>query len=322
MNEYPAAELSNDSPNPEQLARHELESFVLNPGLEDLANIYGLTIEGKAVADRLAETQDLATKNWDFRRGAERQAVAWGEGDLGDPDSAVGQKIFAAANKLKMVESSKPQNQHPSLMVVLGGANRAPLDRLRYGLESVEDAGAVVYLGSSRLISDSEREKAKDYAPDAETEFDLGSGAIETLLGAKRAEGPEVYKLAEAGDEYKVRTFVYEKNGETRYAYACSTPQNIGERRATTYDNYDFLAEWAQLDEVPGASVVAVTTGFYVPAQHMPAVQELTLRHGVPVETIGHDAAYAGNVRRPSQLLQEAKSALDAATRLQDALSK
>ncbi len=63
-----------------------------------------------------------------------------------------------------------------------------------------------------------------------------------------------------------------------------------------------------------------MTTGFYTQGQGIPAVQELTLPYGTHVETIGHDAAYSGMVRKPSQLLQETKAAIDAAVRLQQKL--
>lgn len=298
-------------------ARDQLGQFVHSPALNEMTQLFGADGLPADRAERLTALQRVAATHWDFRKGAERQAVDWNDELLDQEGSEQWNTIFAAATKLNMVESSKPLNKHPDYLAILGGANKAPFDRLRYGLESVDDFNHVVYLGSSRPVSDAEREKAKDYAPDAQTEFDLGCGAFETLLGARVVQDINEVR---GGDTWRVRLYEFERDGETKSGFVLSTPQIIGERRATTYDNYKFFADRAELAANPNTSVVAVTTGFYVPGQHLPAVQELTLPYGAEVETIGHDAAYSGVTRKPSQLLQETKAAIDAAVRLQAVL--
>jgi hypothetical protein len=168
-------------------------------------------------------------------------------------------------------------------------------------------------------VSDAEREKAKDYAPTAQTEFDLGCGAFETLLGAKIVD--EVNEVRH-GDIWRMRLYEFEHSGVLKQGFVLSTPTTIEGRRATTYDNFRFFADRAEVADHPDTSVVSVTTGFYTAAQHLPGVQELTLPYGVNLETIGHDAAYSGVVRKPAQLLQETKAAVDAAVRLQSALAQ
>jgi hypothetical protein len=322
-NQFPSVEHNIGA----EMAQQQVEQFAHNPGLAQLTELYGLDITDMDTEQRLAAAQGVATTYWNYRRDAERQAASWATKD--DPLSIEGSEqwntVFSGARELGLVESSKPHNTRPDYLVVLGGANRAPLDRLRYGLESVEEAReAVVYLGSARRISDAEKIKAADYAPGAETEFDLGVGAIEETLKdpqfkLQRAEGPDAV-VAKDGQEWRMRTYYYEKDGKTRKAYVCSTPPEVDGHRATTYDNFRFFAQLAHLGEQPDTSVVAVTTGLYTAGQHLPAVQELTLPHGTTVETIGHDAAYAGMIRTPDKLVQETKAAIDAAIRLQEAL--
>lgn len=290
-----------------------LEAFANNSGLAEIASLFGVAELPSDIAERLTVLQSLAAEHWDFRKGAERQVINWDNELLDQPDSEQWRTVFSAADKLGLVQSTEPANKTPDFLVILGGANKAPLDRLHYGLEKTDDFGQVAYLGSSRPLSDAEREKAKDYAPDAQTEFDLGCGAFETLLGARVVD--EVIEVRN-GDTWGMRLYEFEHNGETKHGFVLSTPQIIGERRATTYDNYKFFADRAELAASPEASVVAVTTGFYTQGQGIPAVEELTLPYGTRVETIGHDAAYSGVVRKPSQLLQETKSAIDAAVRL------
>jgi hypothetical protein len=305
--------------SPEAMARQELEAFVNNPGLAEMAHLFGAEELPEDSKEKLLALQKLAAEHWDFRKGAERQAVDWNDELLDQEGSEQWNIIFEAADKLGLVRDTDPTNKHPNSLVILGGANRAPLDRLRYGLDHVEDFDQVVYLGSTRPVTDVEREKAAEYAPDAQTEFDLGCGAFETLLGAKKVD--EIIEHRN-GDIWGMRLYEFESDGETKHGFVLSTPYEIGhgKRRATTYDNYRFFADRAELAKDPNHSVVAVTTGFYSAGQHMPGVQELTLKYGTKVETIGHSAEYSGVKRKPSQLLQETKSGIDAAVRLEQAL--
>jgi hypothetical protein len=310
----PAAEQELSS---EAKARQELEAFVNNPGLAEMAGLFGAEELPEGQTEKLAVLQQVAAEHWDFRKGAERQAVDWNDELLDQEDSVQWNIIFGAADKLGLVQDTGPQNNKPHSLVILGGANKAPLDRLRYGLEHIEDFNQVAYLGSTRPVSDAEREKAAEYAPRAQTEFDLGCGAFETLLGATLVD--EVSE-ERGGDIWGMRLYEFVYNGQTKHGFVLSTPQKIGERRATTYDNYKFFADRAELADDPDHTVVAVTTGFYTAGQHLPGVQELTLKYGTVVETIGHSAVYTGATRKPSQLLQETKAAIDAAVRLQQAI--
>lgn len=302
-----------DQQSAEDLARKELGNFSSNPGLAEMADLFGVHELPSGSSDRLSLLQEIAQDHWDFRKGAERQAVDWNVALLDEEGSEQWTAVFEAADKLGLVTDSEPVNKHPNSLIILGGANRAPLDRLRYGLENVEDFDLLAYLGSSRPVSEAEREKAADYAPNAQTEFDLGCGAFETLLGARMV---DEYTIERDGDTWGTRLYEFERDGETKHGFVLSTPQQIGDRRATTYDNYKFFANRAELKDDPGHTVVAVTTGFYTTGQHLPGVQELTLPYGTQLETIGHSAEYSGAKRKPSQLLQETKSAIDAAVRL------
>lgn len=302
----------------EAMAQRELETFIDNPGLGEMAALFGVEELPAAPNERLLVLQRVAATNWDFRKGAERQATVWDNDFLDKEGSSQWNAVFSAADKLGLVRNTSPSNKNPNSLIILGGANRAPLDRLRYGLANVDDFDNLTYLGSSRPVSDQERENAKDYAPTASTEAELGSGAFETLLGARLVD--EINTVRD-GDVWGMRLYEFDRNGERKHGFVLSTPQQIGARRATTYDNLTFFADRAELSESPDYTAVIATTGFFTAFQHLSAVQELTLKYGTNVETIGHSAEYSGGKRKPSQLLQETKSAIDAAVRLQQAIS-
>lgn len=315
MNMRPSPE---SSLSPEAKAQQELNRFLYNPALDDLANLFGVSELPVGEQDRLEALQAVAAEHWDARKGEERQVVNWDNELLDQEGSELWTVIFEAADKLGLVQDSAPVNTKPDSLVILGGANKAPLDRLRYGIENTEDFGQVAYLGSSRAIkTDAEKLKTADYAPGAETEYDLGSAAFETMLGAKLV---DEINQERGGDIWGMRLYEFVHNGIQKHGFVLSTPQKIGARRATTTDNYRFFADRAELSTDPNHSVVAVTTGFYTAAQHLPAVRELTLKYGTSLETIGHSAEYSGVKRKPSQLLQENKAAIDAAMKLHLAL--
>lgn len=337
-------ELPHEAPNTgKELARAQLEAFVANPGLTELANLFtepaavntvgNMRISEEtelpaATPDKLTALAKIAAEHWDFGKGAERQATNWDNALLDQPGSYQWNTIFHAADQLGLIENTRPINTRPDTVAILGGANLAPLDRLRYALEVVEDFDQIVYLGSSRPVppGSAEREKVAAYVKGAAdstktlTEADLGSAAFETVLGATMT---DEITIERDGDTWGMRTYEFEWNGKTKQGFVLSTPREIGSsrKRANTYDNYRFLARQLELDKDPNHTVVAVTTGFYTAGQHLPAVQELTLPYGVQVETVGHSAQYSGVTRKPAQLLQETKAAIDAAVRLEAALA-
>lgn len=301
---------------PEQRSLKELDSFLNNPGWDELAAEFSNKPLPVDTDERLVVLRGLAA-NWDFRNGAERQAVNWDDSALGDEDSALWKSVFRAGDKLHMVQDGVLHNKSPKYLAILGGANKAPFDRLRFGLEAAEDFEHVVYLGASRSVLPAEREKAKAYAPDAKTEFDLGSGAFKALLGAKLTDD---FTIERDGDTWGLRAYDLTYKGTEKTGFVLSTPTTIHGKRATTYDNFKFFADRAELSKDPEATVAAITTAFYVPGQHLAAVQELTLPYGTPVETIGHSAGFSGVRRTATQILQEAKSGVDAAVRLDAAI--
>lgn len=128
------------------------------------------------------------------------------------------------------------------------------------------------------------------------------------------------------GDTWALREYAFAHNGETKIAFVLNTPieihdEGVPPRRATTSDNYRFFAAQAELGKNPDTSMVAATTSLYTPGQHLSAMRELTLPYGAHVETVGRSAEHSSTKRLPTRLLQEAKAGIDAAVKLQDAIS-
>lgn len=323
-------EIFNNSDS-ESLADQELVQFTEHPALRELTNYFGF--EATEDQDRLDQLQQFMTQNWEARNGTERQAVNWDDPD--DPSAQeASRKVFELTAYLNMVESSHPKHDEYDYLVILGGANLAPFDRLRYGMEQGAKYKHIVLLGGGRKVGENEKPKTDTYAPGARTEFDLMNGAVETLLGDQIIRDETVDLREPAGraehdsKNWKVR--MYELKDGTNILSLSSDfePEKDQSKDARQHKNRSNSGDtYAFMREILGESMLnadakalLVTNAFYTNAQHLDAVRELTLTTGAQVETIGYDAAYGGTVRTAKQLKQELKSGIDAAVRLQDAI--
>jgi hypothetical protein len=113
--ELPLAETSEQAYTPEALASKELNDFTFNPGLAEVATLFGAEnlpeVPDEATSEqasevrgkRLAALQKVATEHWDFRKGAERQAVDWNDELLDQPGSPQWDIVFNGAEELGQV---------------------------------------------------------------------------------------------------------------------------------------------------------------------------------------------------------------------------
>lgn len=296
-------------------ATEYLHRFVNNPGVEQIvkqfdAHYLTITDPNKRI-DFLAA---LAAEQWDFRKGRERYEVTE-EYVIDAPDSVLGKIVFEGANYAEMASSSRASLKHYSILAILGGANMAPYYRLRYGLEQDISYDMLAYMGSEREVVEPEATITKDYAAGAKTEFDLGKGAINTLM-ANTLSDEGAYDVATS--EWHIARL---QTLNDVPIFMLSAPPFLGVKRANTADTYDFLRRLEQESFNSTKNVLFVTGAIFRYAQYFDAVREISLRTGVDVEVIGYDQAYTGTSFKPSQFLQELKAAADAAVRLRDAVN-
>lgn len=292
-----------------------LTLFVNNPGIEKIVKEFDAHYAALTdVSERIDYLAKLANEQWDFRRGRERYEITETFA-MDEPDSELGKTIHEGTRYIEMSKPSTATLFHYSIVGILGGAFRSPYNRLRYGLEQDVTYDTLVFLGSEREVLPPEQEQAKDYAPGARTEFDLGVGAIKTLMSDQLTD-----------EEYEEKVLdgrvLHLKTKDNQPILVLSAPAIQGGKRANTADTYDFLRriEEAGLIKVPTKNILFATAGMYRYAQYFDAVREISLKTGVDVEIVGFAAAYSGKKFKASQFLQELKSAADAALRLRDAM--
>lgn len=328
--------------NPQEIGRmrgiEALETFVHNPAMGEIADYFGLEIDkSQDVLPQYAASFD----SWDVRRNGdkERYNVNWKD-PTDEVSKRASDKVFELTNKLGMVESSHPTKDHYDFVTILGGANKAPYDRLKFALEQGVTFDHLILLGAGRRIGDdpdpekSEREISKDYAPGAKTEYDLMNGAVESLLGDRIVHRETIDVVVPGGradhdpENWKVRYYELDDGTPIFSLSSDFVPEQNAEKpiskhkmRANSGDTYVFMRALAGDALNENTDVLLLSNAFYTPAQHMDGVRELSLTTGAQVETIGYDAAYGGKERTAMQLKQELKSGVDAAIRLEKALA-
>lgn len=290
--------------------------FANNPGVEKIVNEFDSHYSSiQDPAKRLYYLKELAAKEWDFRKGRERYEVTESF-DIDEPGSKAGKMVYEGAQQAEMASASSATLRHYSIMAILGGAMRSPYNRLKYALEQPVTCEMVAYLGSEREVLPPEQEKVHDYAPNATTEFDLGVGAIKTLM-ANELVGPLEYKMQTPQSRI---AYMYQKNNVP--ILLLSAPPIQGGKRANTADTYDFLRLHSDIPLDESKNILFATSAMYRYAQYFDAVREISLKTGADIEVIGFDPAYGGLDFKPSQFLQELKAAADAAIRLYEAVQK
>jgi hypothetical protein len=303
-------------PNAQKAASDAIQKFMSNPGLhkivaefdEDFAHI-------EDVDSQLDHLVQIGSKYWDFRQGRERAEVVE-KAAIDDPATDICKKIFEGARQLGLVKASAVRSaseRYYDVLVIPGGINKAPLNRLQYALSQPVRYGLIAALGCEREVSDAEQQNTATYAPEARTEFDLLEGAVTTLLGGEFIKD-EVYTVATA--TWRIKHYA----GKNEPVMILSAPPQDGRLRANTADTYDFLRRVVDGGLNPQSRLLLVTTAPYVLFQHFDALREITLQTGAHVQTIGHDAAISGSTKSASQLLQEVLSAANSAQKLRDAL--
>lgn len=306
-------------------AEQALHGFVYNPGLDELAELYGAHLRPE-IELRLGALQLLGPQ-WDLRgqQGkVERQKMQndpWLD-EEGSPQRAA---AFEAGTQLGLVESSTPSTPNWDDVVIPGAMYGAMVNRWRYVERLSETVEAfsfdrLVFLTSGRKPNAAELKQV----PGARDEFDLACAVASTLPGAEVVSDFEQYHK---GELRRTREYSFiDPKGERKSAWVLYTPQQASGHRATSTDNLDLYVEQAGIADgndgapVEGFSVprkaLLVTTGVYSAFQHLKAVRKLVLPYGMTVETVGHSAKFGHTERTASQLAQETKATVDEAIRL------
>jgi len=120
-----------------------------------------------------------------YQGGVDRVRFQLEEDDSTWPEG-IKQVTLNMAGALGMLRGETPLRKVHDLIIALGGARRSPLHRAMYAAQAVIDGRAdtklLIIAGSTRQLGKKEIPEVQDFAPRAETEFDLCEGAMRTIL--------------------------------------------------------------------------------------------------------------------------------------------
>jgi hypothetical protein len=309
--------------------------------LAELVHIFGASIpQTKSLRERLAWLDEFSTC-WDFRRMARERAQAeaspsqdaggaarWELLDSGlDPSQE--SLVVELASTLGLVENHPPNHSEVDFLLILGGARLSNLLRPRYASELIAAGLAkpshIVLLGGSRAVMDGERDATDSYAPGASTEFDLLTTAAAVEFGFDpEVREEQIHRDAQnANASWQIWDVPAAATaiGATVIAVEAPSPEPDA-RRANTADSYAFFADRFRLQ--PGARCLLVTSQIYVAYQHLEGVRSLALPFELELETVGFPADWEAELQGmqgPVNYLQETRSTIQAARRLDDALN-
>ena len=300
----------------------EFDEWISDPLLAELAEKYGGTLEmlhSKDFRSRLQYLYDFVSV-WDYRKKQtaaiikEGEAVRW----LLKVDTFSADNtgiIYSAADRLDLSGIYDPVFSEPAFILSLGGANHANINRTFRTLGLLKRIQAmrsdhlplIAGLACNRALSDDERKKISDYAPEANTKFDAVSTAIEKVYSAvlldettKHDANPNKVSIVR---KYQSREFP----GLQLYSL-CAPSSAPGQRRADTGDTLDFLIRTFRIQ--PGQKIINITSPIYVPQQQIRSL-DYAVRNQLEFDTIGF---FQTDIGRPEliQYLQEIKATIDA----------
>jgi len=326
---------SGEDPTAETL-RREIDEWVSSQAFSGLVAAEGGQQTG-TLAERLAYLDGFSASAWDFRARAARLAKAgYLERNQIAVDEVQGERellAVAAARALGLVEARPPASTEYDHVLVLGGLVRANVWRSAYAAHLLHSgrvhAPVVTALTAFRELARNDAEPALD-EPSLLTAFGLPSRGTEaevmedSLIRAFGLDSPLTTSVQGGWDDEHGRFRVAAHVSPELSVDLVAAPNPKSPNRANTGQTMTYWAEEV-VHLRPGQTILFVTSNIYVPFQHAAAVQNLGLRFGARVETVGVDHTLIEPAPMPQTFrgvhyLQEIRSAVRAYRQLLDVL--
>lgn len=296
--------------------RDVLDRWTGSSGMQNLVRVSGGECDATWSLKERLRFLDKFSDRWDFRRGAERL-----DASQASQDSETQSEIHEAAMDLGLTKTRPPQRGTYDYIVVLGGVALSCKLRTDHAADIVKrgvQARSVGLLGAIRRIPKNERQVADSFAPGSETEFDMLNAAAEFAFNLNEGYEDAISQAQSENLWSIVRR--YHRRALPDVISLCA-PSSDPSRRANTEDTYAFFAATVGLK--PSESVLVCTSQIYYPFHLFGAIRMLALPYDVNVEVVGFPLNWASGssaLRGTNNLLQEVRSGIQAAVRLDDYL--
>ena len=158
------------------------EQVLRKPASRIFLRALGIEIDPFEHLDRFMDACEQANPRYQGGRDLVRFVL---EKDCAEWPDEVVDATMNLAGSLGMLHGETPLTGKWDIIIALGGARRSPLHRACYAAQAIREyrasATTLVIAGSTRLLSEAEKAQVQDFAPNAQTEYDLCAGAAKYI---------------------------------------------------------------------------------------------------------------------------------------------
>jgi hypothetical protein len=286
----------------------QIRAWASSEPMRALVTAYGSAMPEVRTGELLSWLEDFSTRHWDFRGGRERHLARAEE-----LTPEVTELVTAAATALQLVTPAPPAHRAYDHALVLGGLQRACLQRTEYAARLINKGDVsfprLAALGSFRPLTDADRQVPGP--DDGRYEVDAMDAGVRAGFDFAGPADHESSPGEVTTSSWSVTT--YRSPGVVEAQVLAAPSGEPATRRANTADTYEFWARRARLRATD--RILVITSPIYVPFQHADAIRMLALRYRCGIETIGFDPeqatlAMAPGASGPDRYLQEIRSGI------------
>ena len=247
---------------------------------------------------------------WDYRKIQAKGGERW---NIKDEKFVIEHRkeIMDAVQSLGLVTCSEPRYK-PDYILPLGGARLTNISRPQEAKELIDSFGwkdiKIVALSGMRPINDIELPYIKQYAPNAENEYDAINKGLEKVFGLGESFEEKLKNNLNINLKSAVRK--YNRTYQGCNIFSLSAPSSISEKRADSKDTFKYFLEKFEVKN--GSKLLFVTSCIYSNFQLL-KFMDFAIDIELEIDCVGVVASRVGtSLLNPSNYLQEIKATVNA----------
>lgn len=306
----------------------KIQEWMYSEELQNIVQAFGGVYPVSMAPTNLAKWLLDFSECWDYRRHqVQAKDTKTGENarwNINSTDITETQALAVerGISALGLIGIEMPCEKNFDYVIALGGARFSCLYRPKYMYELLTNLGisahTAILLSGMRPISESERIATDNYAPDADTEYDLINSGAERAFNLRSNFREERYHHENPNNSWAIRT--YDTLDGQIPLFSLSGPSSQpNDRRANSADTYQFFLK--KFNVTAKQKLLLITSQIYVPYQQMEAQRTLALPRQLYIETVGFPTEWSGKLQgmmEPANYLQEIRSTIQAINRYLD----
>lgn len=296
----------------------QIQKWITSDSLIALVQLFNGDINFNLPLKELIDILNNFSNVWDYRKKQANGGERWDiyNDEFVEKNSDEIRKLTAELGLKSITEPI----ESPTHILPLGGARLANLVRCQKAREVMGNIEynnpKVIALGGMRQINEIEREFLKEYAPNANTEFDAINGGLLKSFNLNYCSYEENGYL----DNNPNFNWAIRKYNSSMDIYSIAAPSSDENRRANSMDTFEFFMKKFSIKD--SDKILLVTSCIYVPFQFL-KFMSLAIKNNIYIDCIGAESSRTGvQFSKASNYLQETKATINAIKSLSDEFLK